>query len=692
MLAPALHPEETLRLAELERMCLLDSAPDPRLDRITRLTQRVFGTAIVLVSLVARERQWFLSRQGLAAQQTGRDVSFCGHAILGVGGLVVEDAAADPRFADNPLVLGPPHIRFYAGVPLHGPTGRPVGTLCLIDPAPRRFDAAELQLLRELGELAEAALADSRRAAQVSQAQLDAIFANVQDGIATTDAAGRIDSMNPAALRMFGYGIPQVLGRDLRQLLAPPGVVALEQLSDGAERQGQRADGSVFRLILTLTPVTSPGYQGYVALLRDPGQMPCGAAAPLPAMPPPLAGPVPVLLASADPEVSGAVEAVLANWGWPCVRAGDAAAALALLRGEGAVALLLIDLTSIGSVGLALAQAAKERLAPERRPLVLGMVSQAARAMLLRAEAAAIDAELPMPVTPDSLHAAVQRASAAAPPAPRGPHYRLDAEILLVESNPINQLVASNILRQAGARVHLAAGGAEALALLRAAPQRYQLVLMALQMPGLDGVSATRAIRQELRLAVPVLAMTAALEREGARCMDAGIDDLIAKPLQQEPMLRTIARYLPGAGAAVEPPATHSAAPDELGDFDISQLLSVDDDPAGRAALAALAVRILDDAGPSFETARAAWRSGNRGQARAALHTLRGTIGTLGAARFSALARALESALADEVASSPESLESLFERSGQALAVSLAAGAAWLSAQSGQPGVDAGQA
>ena len=1058
---------------------LLDSAPDARFDRITRLAQRLFGTAIALVSLVSQERQWFLSRQGLAAQQTGRDVSFCGHAILGEGVLVVEDALADARFADNPLVLGAPGIRFYAGVPLHGPAGWPIGTLCVIDTAPRRFEPAELASLQDLGELVEGeigavAMADSRRAALLSQARLGAILDNILDGIVTTDAAGRIESMNPAALRMFGYAPAQMLGSDLRELLAPSCDASWDDLLSGRHcHSGLRADGSVFPMELSITPVASPGYQGYAGVVRDisarrraedvqglfsaivassadavvsttlngvltswnpaaeamygypaeqvlgqpaamlsaPGQedeqaalllrvgrgeavaplemlrvradgsqfpvsltvspvrdasgaivgaaeiardiselrrrerellaakrhaeqanqaksdflanmsheirtplnavlglshlmgstelsadqrnyldmiesssqsllrilndildfskieagllmleparmlladllrplattmavnagekeldlligvapgvptafvadtlrlqqillnlvgnaikfteagqvallVDCPArdatqatlrlrvrdsgigisaeqqsqlfqpfsqadtsitrrfggtglglsiarrlaalmggtieidstpgrgsefclsvrlplAAPAAPLAPPLSGAVRALLVSSDDEGSGYLATLLGAWGWPCVRLAEVADALALLRDGAGAGVLLIDLQSVGSAGLALAQAVKNQLAPARRPLVLVLVNNAARGMLLRAEAAAIDAFVHKPYTEESLRGAVLRARGGGAdgllPSPltgyRGQQHRIDASLLLVEDNQLNQVVACNILRRAGARLDVASNGLQALAMLRAAPERYQLVLMDIQMPLMDGISATRAIRQELGLRLPVLAMTAGvLERERERCAAAGMDDFIAKPLNVEQMFATILRHLPGASASASASAAAAvaavpmpvpaplplAAPaaDQDADFDLSQLLCGDDDPAAEAALAEVVGRILADAGPSFEAARAAWRGGQFAQARAGLHTLRGTVGNLGAARFTAAARALESALVGDAAPPEE----LVLRTEQALAAALAAGTAWLAAQPAWPG------
>ena len=107
----ALKPfDELARMNELQDLRLLDSPPEERFDRLTRLAIRLFGVQTALVSLVDHERQWFKSRQGLEAPEAPRSISFCGHAILNEGPFVIEDASKDARFADNPQVTGGPCI------------------------------------------------------------------------------------------------------------------------------------------------------------------------------------------------------------------------------------------------------------------------------------------------------------------------------------------------------------------------------------------------------------------------------------------------------------------------------------------------------------------------------------------------------------------------------------------------------
>ena len=155
MLVPAKPGNEQTRLETLRALNILDSTPEERFDRLTRLAKRLFGVPIALVSLIDADRQWFKSSFGLDATETSREISFCGHAILGDEIFEVPDAALDERFHDNPMVKGAPNIRFYAGCPLSVVNGSKLGTLCLIDQEPRSFDDDDRMLLRDLARMVE---------------------------------------------------------------------------------------------------------------------------------------------------------------------------------------------------------------------------------------------------------------------------------------------------------------------------------------------------------------------------------------------------------------------------------------------------------------------------------------------------------------------------------------------------------
>ena len=131
---------EEQRLRSLHALQILDTLPEEGFDDLTTLASQIVGAPIALITLVDRERQWFKSKVGLNLDQTSRSVSFCAHAILGDTIFEVEDATKDTRFSENPLVTGPPGIRFYAGMPLTTPEGANVGALCTIDHVPRKLD------------------------------------------------------------------------------------------------------------------------------------------------------------------------------------------------------------------------------------------------------------------------------------------------------------------------------------------------------------------------------------------------------------------------------------------------------------------------------------------------------------------------------------------------------------------------
>lgn len=157
MLRPDIPQNEVNRLEKLRSLGILDSQADPRFDRLTRMAKRMFNVPISLVSLVDDNRQWFKSCVGLNVSETPREISFCGHSILDSGVFIIPNALEDPRFADNPLVLGEPNIRFYAGCPLVI-NGYRLGTLCIIDQVPRHLVDDDVEALIDLAAMVESEL------------------------------------------------------------------------------------------------------------------------------------------------------------------------------------------------------------------------------------------------------------------------------------------------------------------------------------------------------------------------------------------------------------------------------------------------------------------------------------------------------------------------------------------------------
>ena len=278
MSAP-LPSNEAERLQTLCDYQILDTPPEAAFERITSLAARLFGVPIVLVSLVDANRQWFKSCFGLDTRQTDRKLSFCAHAILSDAVMVVPDATADPRFVNNGLVTGPPHIRFYAGAPLKTPEGLNLGSFCLMDTSPRQFsdehqamlaDLAatvvdELELRRVARELREKE--ETLRQIASKNSQLAAAVTNLQTSVVITDPNlpdNPIIFINPAFTAMTGYPAEEVVGRNCRFLQGPesdPATVR-EMREAIAERRpftgvvcNYRKDGSSFLNELTINPV-----------------------------------------------------------------------------------------------------------------------------------------------------------------------------------------------------------------------------------------------------------------------------------------------------------------------------------------------------------------------------------------------------------------------------------------------------
>jgi phosphoribosyl 1,2-cyclic phosphodiesterase/CheY-like chemotaxis protein len=149
----AIPKDEQQRLASLRALTILDTDPEERFDRITRLASALFDAPIAVVSLVDENRQWFKSCYGLNVKETSRDAAFCAHVVYNREPMIVPDTFQDKRFADNPLVINEPRIRFYAGCPLILPDGACIGTLCVVDTRPRPQEVSDVACLRDLADL-----------------------------------------------------------------------------------------------------------------------------------------------------------------------------------------------------------------------------------------------------------------------------------------------------------------------------------------------------------------------------------------------------------------------------------------------------------------------------------------------------------------------------------------------------------
>jgi diguanylate cyclase (GGDEF)-like protein/PAS domain S-box-containing protein len=192
---------EERRLLSLGALDILDSTPEPRFDKFTALAAAAFGTPIALVCFVDAKRQWFKSNFGLDICETPGLVAFCSHAIEADDTVVVPDATLDTRFQDNPLVAGPPGIRFYAGHPIRTSAGYRVGTLCIIDTTPRAFTADQRQMLRSLAQMVETELNAKEIVAARERAESSLIELNTQLEARVTQRIVELEEKNDALSR-----------------------------------------------------------------------------------------------------------------------------------------------------------------------------------------------------------------------------------------------------------------------------------------------------------------------------------------------------------------------------------------------------------------------------------------------------------------------------------------------------------
>ncbi len=287
MLHASKPADEQARLDALRQYQILDTAAEAEFDALTEITARILQVPIVLVSIVDADRQWFKARFGLEVTETPRNISFCGHVVLAKQTLIVPDARVDPRFVDNPLVTGAPHVCFYAGVPLQTPEGFPLGTLCAVDHKPRELSAEQVGLLERLARQAMALLTLRRRTLEYRYAdeerqRLTQEIVTVLDHIPAMVGYWDKDLRNrhanktyfdwfgirPAAMR--GMHIRDVIGEELYALNLPYLQAALRGEEQAFDREAIDRDGNLHYSRATYVPDLVDGaVRGLFVLVTD---------------------------------------------------------------------------------------------------------------------------------------------------------------------------------------------------------------------------------------------------------------------------------------------------------------------------------------------------------------------------------------------------------------------------------------
>jgi PAS domain S-box-containing protein len=267
MTLPAIT-EEARRLAALRELGVLDTLPESAFDTITATAAQLCGVPIALISLVDAHRQWFKSNLGMqGASETPRDVAFCDHAIRSEALFEVPDATRDPRFADNLLVTGEPDIRFYAGAPIVMPSGERIGTVCVIDRAPRELDDHQRSMLTHLAAIAGAMLVQRRQLLDAtsrlaeSELRVRRLYEATPAILHSIGPDGRILDVSDRWLALLGYERHEVIGRLSSDFLTPASQAHARDVvlpaffrtgrCERVEYQFMRRDGSVIDVLLS---------------------------------------------------------------------------------------------------------------------------------------------------------------------------------------------------------------------------------------------------------------------------------------------------------------------------------------------------------------------------------------------------------------------------------------------------------
>ena len=260
--------EEARRLAALRELGVLDTLPESAFDTITATAAQLCGVPIALISLVDAHRQWFKSSFGMpGANETSRDVAFCDHAIRDDALFEVPDATSDPRFRDNPFVTGEPDVRFYAGAPIVMPGGERIGTVCVIDRAPRELDDHQRSMLTHLAAIVGAMLVQRRQLLEAtsrlaeSELRVRRLYEATPAILHSIGPDGRILDVSDRWLALLGYERHEVIGRLSSDFLTPASRAHARDVvlpaffrtgrCDRVEYQFMRRDGSVIDVLLS---------------------------------------------------------------------------------------------------------------------------------------------------------------------------------------------------------------------------------------------------------------------------------------------------------------------------------------------------------------------------------------------------------------------------------------------------------
>jgi signal transduction histidine kinase/CheY-like chemotaxis protein len=552
MLCPALPLNEPIRLKALHELYILDTPPEERFDRLTRIARKTFGVPMAFINLVDADRQWCKSSLELNVSNTPRSISFCGHTILETEPLVVYDTLEDPRFLDNPLVIDGPRFRSYLGVPLFSDDGQCVGAFCILDLKPRRFSPVEIEILKDLAAAAQSELTNVQlnKSLEVSRLALEnaeTAMKSKQDFLA----------MVSHEIRTPMNGI---LG--MAEILADSELTDSQRGSLDTIRECTHALVSLMNDVLDFSKIES-GRLDLEKIPFDPRvsinhviALNHQAAARKGVVLESRVGPkVPVTILG-DPLRIGQILLNLVGNAVKFTRSGSVKIDLDVAaRGPTENPLLRFE---VRDTGVGISPEARARLFQAFRqadPSVarhyggtgLGLVISKQLVERMGGEITVESAPAQGSTFSFTIAYPLGESTAAAPvvvaPAQRALQASSALTVLVAEDNLVNQRVLAHLLKKIGYSAEFVSGGFECLK--RLARESFDIVLMDVQMPDLDGMETARRLRALSGHATSpwIIAVTAnAMPEDRQRCLSAGMNDYLSKPLREESLRAAFAR------------------------------------------------------------------------------------------------------------------------------------------------------